>query len=479
MTEVIFKTEPYDHQGVYFDQYKKKVFFANLCEQGTGKSWMELAHSVYLFKRGLINCILLIAPNEVHANFIEQEIPKHLSLDESEYKAVVFRSTMKKKDEKQLMEAIQNFDDQVLKIVAVNIEGVIWPKATAVIKHLIKHFKVMCIVDESTRIANPQAKVTKRMLKYGPQFTARRIVTGTPIDKKPLAAWSQFEFLSPQIFDMPYIAFRAKFAIMKEKVIKTKSGMDVTQKFPVGYRNLNQLGEIIDKYSYRVLKQDCLDLPDKVYKQINLDMDPLQRKVYTAMLEELLYMFNNELISAGSVLEQLLHLSRITGGFAKQEEPLPKNPKITWVKDNIEDYTESGKVIIWARFVDEMKLIQKTLGKSCILVYGQTPKSERSELFEKFRTDESITTMVANPKVVGIGLTFLEAVTQIYYSNGYELEVRRQSEDRSHRIGQTNKVLYIDLVLRNSIDEKVIDSLKMKREISDIVLKDPKCNWLS
>jgi len=473
-----FKTKPFKHQAKYFDKYKRKIFMANLCEQGTGKSHMELGHAAYLFHEGLINCLLIIAPNEVHANWIEQEIPKHLSVDDDKYVSATFRSSMKKKEERHLMEVIQNDDPSVLKIVAVNIEGVIWPKADTVIKHLIKSFKVLCVIDESTRIANPTAKVTKRMLKFGPQFTARRIATGTPFDRKPLAAWSQFQFLSPSIFDMPYIAFRATYAIMKEKVVKTKSGMDVVQKFPVGYRRLDQMSEIISGVSYRVLKQDCLDLPDKVYQLMELDMSATQKRMYIAMRDELLYMFEGGLVSAGTVLEQLLHLSRITGGFAKQNEPIKDNPKLKWVTDNIDDYTSTGKVIIWARFVDEMKAIQKALGKRAILVYGETPKSKRSVLFDRFRNDDQIDVMVANPKVVGIGLTFLEAVTQVYYSNSYELEVRRQSEDRSHRIGQTNKVLYIDLVMRETIDLKVLENLKLKRDLSDIILKDPSCSWL-
>ena len=149
---------------------------------------MELGHAAYLFEEGIIDCLLVIAPNEVHANWIEQEIPKHLSVPSDKYVSATFRSTMKKKDEQRLMEVIQEFDPGVLKIVALNVEGVIWPKATKVIEHLIKHFKVLCVIDESTRIANPQAKVTKKMLKYAPKFTARRIATGTPFDRKPLAA---------------------------------------------------------------------------------------------------------------------------------------------------------------------------------------------------------------------------------------------------------------------------------------------------
>ena len=295
---------------------------------------------------------------------------------------------------------------------------------------------------------------------------------------QPLAAWSQLEFLSPSILNMHYDAFQHRYAIMKDKIVTNRHGHDVVQKFPVGYRNLAELSSIVDRYSYRVLKKDAVDLPDKMYKLINLDMGPKQRKAYDAMVEELMYFFRNEIVTAKNALHKLLHLSRITGGFATQENPLPENPKLKWLKDNVDDYTSSGKVIVWARFVDELKAIQEAFGKRSVLVYGETRKSERSELFDRFRNDDDIQIMVANPKVVGIGLTFLEALTQVYYSNSYELEVRRQSEDRSHRIGQVNKVLYIDLCMRKSIDEKVLKNLLNKRELSDVILKDPACNWL-
>lgn len=473
-----FKTKPFNHQQKYYDDFKNKVFFANLCEQGTGKSWMELSHAAHLFYNNQINFVLILAPNEVHANWINEEIPKHLSLHENNIDSAIFRSTMKKADEKRVLEVITNNDKEVLKILAMNIESIIWKKASGVIDHILKNFNVLCIIDESTRIANPQAKVTKKILKLAPKFKARRIASGTPLDRKPLAAWSQFEFLSPSIFKMPYIAFRSKYAIMKEKVVKTSHGREVTMKFPVGYRNLDDLSEKVSRYSYRVLKKDCLDLPDKVYKAVDIIMGAKQAKAYKHMKDDLMYQFNNEIISAGSILEKLLHLTRITGGFASQQNPLPDNAKLKWLKDNIQGYAYPGKVIIWARFVDELKAIKELLGDEAVLVYGATNKNDRTAVFNQFREDDNIRFMVANPKVVGIGLTFLEATTQIYYSNSYELEVRRQSEDRSHRIGQNNKVLYIDLVTKDSIDETVLGNLKQKRELSDLVLKDPSCDWL-
>ena len=474
-----FKTKPFKHQLEEFNHSKNKKFYANLSEQGTGKTKILLDQAAYLYLEGHINFLLVVAPNEVHANWIEEEIPKHLSLDEENYEAGVYRNYMKKTQEDKIRDLIDHgVKSGILKIMAMNVEGMLTKQAKATMTYILKHYNVMCVVDESTRIANPKAKVTKYMLKKAKLFTARRIATGTPIDKNPLAAWSQFEFLDPKIFGMGFVAFRAKFAILKEMAITTKSGHQVVQKFPVGYKNLEVLGKIIDDHSTRVLKKECLDLPDKLYKVIQLDMDPSQKRAYESMKKDLIFEYADVEVSAGMVLEQLLHLSRITGGFATKDEPFDNNPKLTWVKNNIDDLTSNTKVIIWARFVDELLALSKLLGPSCRLLYGDTPKDERGSILRSFRNDDDVRVLVANPRVAGLGLTLTEASIQIYYSNSYSLETRRQSEDRIHRIGQTVKCTYYDLIMRGTIDEAIVSNLRQKRDISDVVLKDPFENWI-
>ena len=143
-----------------------------------------------------------------------------------------------------------------------------------------------------------------------------------------------------------------------------------------------------------------------------------------------------------------------------------------------------GKVIIWGNFTHDLELIQKALAKeygedSAELFYGATPADDRQLIVERFQDPANpLRFFVGQPRTGGYGLTLTEAKTVIYYSNGYDLEVRLQSEDRAHRIGQTNKVTYIDIIAEKTVDEKVIRALRDKIDISSRVLAEGYKEWI-
>jgi len=256
----------------------------------------------------------------------------------------------------------------------------------------------------------------------------------------------------------------------------------------VGYQNLDELNGIIEPFSYRVRKEDCLDLPDKVYTRRTVELTPEQKKLYEQMKSMALAIVEGEdggLISAPTVLTQILRLQQVCSGFAKLEDgrmvEVPTN-KLNELMSALQEI--DGKVIIWGNFTHDLELIQKALAKeygedSVELFYGATPADDRQLIVERFQDPANpLRFFVGQPRTGGYGLTLTEAKTVIYYSNGYDLEVRLQSEDRAHRIGQTNKVTYIDIVAENTVDEKVIRALRDKIDISSRVLAEGYKEWI-
>jgi SNF2 family DNA or RNA helicase len=144
----------------------------------------------------------------------------------------------------------------------------------------------------------------------------------------------------------------------------------------------------------------------------------------------------------------------------------------------------SGKVIIWASWVFDIGKIKEELAKvygprSVCSFYGDTPVQERDQIVADFQDpDSELRFFVANPRTGGYGLTLTAATNMVYYSNQYDLEIRLQSEDRAHRIGQTKHVLYVDLVSPNTVDEKIIAALRNKIDLAQQVLGEEAKKWL-
>jgi len=479
MGDLILKTTPMGHQQEGYDKYKGRRYFGLFWEQGTGKTKTLLDHAAYAYSRGVIDCLVVIAPNGVHANWVVEEIPKHLAIEN--HIAFTYYNGKGKKWEKEFVDLISedNHRDK-LKVICFPTEGFSMAKKQKVaLEYLLKTHKCMGIIDESDDIGNNTAARTKYLIKQAPKFAVRRIATGTPVDSKPLAAWAQMQFLSPEILGQDYYSFRARYSIMKNKVVKMR-GRDVVQKFAVAHRNLDKLGDIIRSCTDRVLKEECIDLPAKSYSSIPLEMGSDQRKYYDDMVERAFYILeeSDELVYAKNALDMMGKLARITGGFSDTGTPVIDNPKLKWVKANVDKYTATTDLIIWCRYRDEIAAVAEAVGKDrCAVVHGGVLGDAREEQIAKFKNDPTCDVLVTN-KTMSRGHTLVNASNNIFYSNSYSLRDRRQAEDRIHRKGQEKPCFYIDLVCVDTVDEQVLQALKDKKDISDLVLRDPKRGWV-
>ena len=335
-------------------------------------------------------------------------------------------------------------------------------------------------IDESTTIKTPTAKRTKNIIGLGKYSKYRRIMTGSPVTKNPLDLYTQCEFLDPYLLDFTsYYAFRNRYAEMKTMHLRGRSIQVVDE-----FKNLGELSESLKGFSYRVLKEDCLDLPSKVFTKRHIVLTGEQRKIYDQMKKAAMAVLNGKVTTTMTVLTQLMRLHQITCGHFTADDgsvQLVENNRIKELMNVLEE-TE-GKAIIWANYQRDVTQIIKAVSDeygpgSVVDYYGLTPQEERQENIKRFQNGDECRFIVGTTQTGGYGITLTKANTVIYYSNGYDLEKRLQSEDRAHRIGQTKSVTYVDLIAEDTVDEKIVKALRDKINIASEVLGEELKAWI-
>ena len=461
-----FKTKPYAHQLKALEMSWNKEVFAYFMEMGTGKSKVLIDNMSMLYDKGKINGVLIIAPKGVYKNWYDSEIPTHLA-DHVQKKVVLWQALINKKQEQKLSVLFKPEMD--LHILVMNVEAFSTKKGLDFAAKFLSCHETLVAIDESTTIKNPGAKRTKNILRLSKLCKYRRILTGSPVTKSPLDLFTQCYFLDPFLLDFTsYYAFRNRYAEMREAHFGGRSVQLVTS-----YKNLDELSETLKNFSYRVLKDDCLDLPKKTFMKRIIQMTPEQNKVYQQMKKMALAELNGKVTTTMNVVTQLMRMQQITCGHFKADDGTTqeiKNNRITELIDTVDEI--QGKVVIWAHWRNDIETIVKHLKEeygdnSVVTYYGDTTTEERQEAIKKMQDpNSSVRFLVGTPQTGGYGITLTGASTMIYYSNGYDLEKRQQSEARIDRIGQKKPMTYIDIIAEGTVDEKIVTFLKKKVNIA-------------
>jgi SNF2 family DNA or RNA helicase len=473
-----FKNKPFAHQGAYLHRFWEQENVALFAEMGTGKSFMLINNGAMLYDKGRINAMLIVAPKGVYRNWYKSEIPKHMP-DHVKYTMACWNPAPRKAERLEMDNMMNAVDD--LRILIMNVEAFSTEKGQLFARTFLRVTKAFMAIDESTTIKNHSAKRTKSIIKVGREARYRRIATGSPVTKSPLDLYSQCEFLGPDCLGMSsYFTFQARYAILVERKMATHTFKQI-----VGYRKLDELQEKLTQFTFRVTKDECLDLPDKIYLRRDVELTDEQKKAYEQMKHMALAVMDDGLVSTNNALTQLMRLHQITCGYVKlddgQEIDLP-NHRITELMSLLAE--SDGKVIIWANYrknIEDIRLaIQKEYGMTSVATYyGDTKTEDRQEIVDNFSNPEhELRFFVGNPTTGGYGLTLVSSHTVVYFSNSFDLEKRLQSEDRAHRIGQTEKVTYVDLIASNTVDEHIVKALRNKINIASQVLGEEFKEWL-
>ena len=463
-----FATEPFWHQKVSFNFARALPQSALFLEQGLGKAKLLIDLATWRFRKNQIKRILVVCPNSVVGQWLE-ELKKH---GHNDFNKVIALTGSKEKRTKELIKFAQ--DDTVGWIIT-NYDSL---RALSETLLKLQRQKIKCFdmigLDESSKIKHYQSQRSKLSWRLGLTVQYRNILTGTPITQSAEDIFGQYRFLKCEVFGIYATPFRANYLIM--------GGFESRQ--VIGYKNITAMLKKVYSLAIRFTKDRCLDLPEKVYEVRQAQMDPEISKQYRHLERECIAEFAGKKIAAPMVLTKMSKLSQITGGFIYEQgldgeriktHAFKSNPKLEALGEILEE--SSQKTIIWCRFVQEIKDIRDYLYKekiNFVSVSGDVSPSDRTEAIKDFQEDPTCRVFVGQVSTAGFGITLTAASLVIYFSNSYSLEDRLQSEDRCHRIGQKNKVTYIDLVSvtsdgRKTIDHDILSIIKSKAAFANEV----------
>lgn len=496
-----FKTKPYEHQLRCLQQFANRYYYALLAEMGTGKTWIAINNFAYLFYTGRVNKMLVIAPNGVQWNWVKRELPEHLIEYNSKLQMGVkwagYSGGMGVRDNK-LFKAFMDaplfeYGWKYGKILCMNWESLSTAKGQSIAEAFLATGKEknMIALDESDYCKNPDAKRTKFVMKLGELAKYKRIMTGTPITNSPFDAYSQFNFLSPKILGISsFYAFKTRYGVFLPpssplvQAIKARTrARNVLVPLQVNghpvYKNLDDLKRKIETVSFRVTKAECLDLPPKVYINEYVDLTKKQKQIYKQVRDEGILQLQDAEVPILNKISILTKLCQITGNNFKLPDgtdyiiDTEHNPKLERLLDLVGQLVNNQqKVIVWCRYRAEIEQIAAALANLGYIVgtyYGDTKESERKTLIDEFQKGV-VDVFISNPQSGGTGITLTAASTVIYYSNSFSLHDRLQSEDRAHRIGQdAGKVMYINILARNTIDELIQKALDNKNDVAKYI----------
>jgi SNF2 family DNA or RNA helicase len=350
--------------------------------------------------------------------------------------------------------------DRPAQIYIINYEG-----ARIITENLLHRDFDLLVCDESHALKEPTSLRSKACYRLSQNIKHKIIMTGTPILNSPLDVFAQYRVLSPTVYGLSWYRFRARYAIMGGYM----------NKMVIKYVNMKDFKARLFVCSTIKTKEECLDLPDKLYETIRLDLPQDQRSMYKDLKDAFIAEFQDKIVSAPVMLTRLMRFSQITAGFYKtiqgEEHAFKTNPKtdwlIEWVKDN------QKKIVVFCRFHKEIDMLKAALaevGIGSVCVDGRN--TDRMDSIHRFDNDPECKVFIGQIQVAGQGINLQSASYCTFLSNSYSYGERRQAEDRIHRIGQKSNCTYFDIVYRDTIDEKLLKVLAKKEELAKYCTKD-------
>jgi hypothetical protein len=504
---------PRAHQTVARQRMAKlpadRDVYALLMEMGTGKSKVIVDEFGERAALDDVSDLLLFAPAGCYLNWTEDypdapgEFLKHMDPEVHERLIKVPWISGASKGHMHRVEAmLANRDPRRPRALIINCEamGIASGKALAAAREFIDTSRrgVICGVDESTTIKNPDANRSETINQIGatPGIVARRILTGLATPNPPLDLFQQFMFLDWRILGyQSFIGFRARYAhlrTLERAGDEMEGGMKrrYDRLIPIGFKNIDELHPKIDPWSYRVLKKDCLDLPEKVYMPIrHVPMTDKQRIIYNDIKENATAQLSaSEWVTTQMVLDQRLRLDQVLCGFTVSEGgnliEIPERRTETLL-DILSDY--QGKAIIWTthdycirKLTDRLR---KEYGPNSVAQFWGGNRRTRHIDEARWKGDPGCLWMVATQAAGGRGNTWVQGGLSIFYNNNDNLEHRLQAEDRNHRDGLMGPVgarmaIYEDLMVPGTIDFKKANNLRKKIDLSTMVMGDDYLKWI-
>ena len=459
-----------------------KEGFGLFLEMGLGKTKVALDAWSDMLTQDAPQALVL-APRGMFHQW-QEEFLKHAQetvLDRVEVVYWTHKTTVKAKKD---LSRLRMGEGSPQKLFIMNTEALVSKRAQAACEKFLKQQRTLMVVDEASMIKNNRAKRSKTIHRLGMLAAYRFALTGSPVTQSPLDLWSIFKFINPDVLGNRFVAFRSRYAKVVERQVRTNG---VLRSYPdvVGYQNLDELKRLIAPHCIILKKADCLDLPPKVYVKREVLMSDGQRHLYERMCEQCLIELEDcQQVTAPLVLTKLLRLRQILCGFVVPENEEGKScgkaldidvnsPRDREALAVIEE--AGGNVVIWTTFRHTAarlaSLIAKEHGPESVCQFvGGIANDERKRIVNDFSdVDNPLRFFVSTIQAGYFGLNLQAANVELFYDNTFSFDQRGQAEDRCHRIGQKKSVTIIDLVSPGTVDERVLECLKSKAELAEIV----------
>lgn len=443
------KTEPYSHQlngsAKIFGRRESAIF----AEPGTGKTKMAIDGVSAKYSAGEIDRVLILAPKSVRAVWF-REFEAHCPVTYS----IAVNGVKSKLNSKPRPNGLE--------VLVVSSEGMSKHAAFAAAYDFARGSRCAMVVDEAHMFKTHNASRSKNAKTVADMCCSVTIMTGTPIGNSLVDLYSQFAILDLNIIGYPnYYTFAERYCVF---------GGYENRKI-VGYEHEDELMKSIEPYVFKAFKEDCLDLPPKVYQRRDITMTPAQKSRYAELAKNL----RLEGIETTNSLDLMLRLHQIAGGFlpqtagSKTEYENIGDGKMSELINIAED-CEGQSIIVWCAYRHEIDHVVTRLrmrfGKSSVVeIHGGIDEKGRAESVSSIQSGEA-RFLVGVASSGGVGITATAASVVVYYSNNFSYINRVQSVDRAHRIGQTRTVTVIDLVTEGTIDETVLMALDEKTDLA-------------
>lgn len=526
------KTTPLRRQALAFLRYKDQPFFALFWTMGRGKTKVAIDLATYWYRKGRIDRVLIVAPNLVHQQWVNEELPKHCG---EEYAAYAFSPSRLRKAINEQYAFFTKLETAARRLAFMSIHIDVFSRNSAddVIKRFVVPQRTAIIIDEATRIKNPSSARTKNLLNLRKAVQGPvGIMTGTALSKRPSDVWSLMYCIDPGILSMSYSRFQLRHTVMMQRQVQMRSGRNVPITTIIDARTWNICRGALSRYNYYALNQDAkvsvaytisqelglhpedvryiaahkdyapykyipqlkkqlgefvdfvddseTDLPPKVYQVVKLPPSPEQKDVLKQLTKYAISEYGGQVLTVQNKATLGIRVLQVCGGsfpYATENGEMriqrleSGSPKLTWLLGDLEELGEA-KFMVFAAFRAELEMIYEALKEqyNVALIYGSTPKPDRDAYIDQLKRGE-LQGIVCNASIVGYGLNLQNVTTQYWYSRSYNTEDRLQAEDRSHRLGIVESPVYKDILIDVPFEQAVYDNNKAGKDLNALFNK--------
>lgn len=473
-----------------------KPGFGYLLEMGLGKSKILIDNICILREFGTLRRALIIAPMAACGNWYRKELPEHVPERVQRIAKILLWRGGRTDYERSMVQWLSGPDAPPLSILIVNIEAISAVRETVdVCRRFVEAGRCLVAVDESQQIKNHDSKRTEKIIALGRMAEFRRIMTGTEVTKWPLDVYSQFEFLYERCLGSgSFFGFRKRYAITRQVWVgggASGGDPDAERKrrkitMVDGYRDLDSLTSLMEPHCIIAKKADCLDLPPKVRSRLEVELTSKQEEMYREIQSYGSAEIDGQYVSYKIAAGKVQRLHQVVCGHVTTESG--EHREVPCNKLSVfEQYAESvsSPTIVWCAYLrDVQRVVEKleSMGRRVVRYDGSVSERDRAAAIYRFQGQyggltcpdgELADWFVGTPNSGGRAITLTRAKNVLYYSYTDDLELRLQSEDRAHRIGQTGTVVYTDLVAPGTVEDGILHSLMEKKSLADIIAEGP------